>query len=484
MSENNNKSKIIYLHIVIGFFLMFLFGRVIPPIYPLTEVGMQVAGVFVGVVWLWVTIGFLWPSLIALVAFGLTDFASFGQVVQMAFGSQVPMLLLFSMVLFGSPEHVGATSYITRWFLSRKIFNNRPIVFSFIFFVATYSISVAVNVTPALVLMWGVLYSVLKELNYKPGDKYSTLMIIGTFLGAISGQASLPFRGSTLAILSAFETSSGMPMPPLQYILLGFIMSVTVFVIYCLFMKFVFKPDTSKIAHVNAEMFNKNPLPPMTKLQKANFFGLLLFVFLVLLPSFLPADFIITELIEGLQPVGIAILLIGVMCMVKIEGQPILDFKAVAAKSVHWEVYLFVVAAMAITGALTNEATGILDMLVTVLGPILGGHSPIMLFIIMLLIAIFATSFASSLVIGVAFMPIIVVFGVEAGANLPAMAATTVLLLHYAIILPAASAFAAMLWGNEEWVTRKEVFKYGAYIVAFAVVVAIGIIMPLSLMLF
>jgi len=463
---------------------MFLFGRIFPPIEPLTEVGMQVLGVFIGVVWLWCFVALLWPSFIALIAFSLTDFANFGQVVTSAFGSQVSALLLFSMILFGSLQYVGATNYITRWFLTRKISNNRPIVFSFVFIFATYVLAVAINVTPALILMWTVLYSVLKELNYKPGDKYSTLMVIGTFLGAISGQASLPFTGGTLAIIGVFEAMSGIAMPIPQYMLLGFIFSTTVFIIYCLFIKFVFKPDMSNIANINIEMFNRNPLPPMNALQKANFMGMLGFVFLVLLPNFLPEDFIVTELLSNLGPLGVAILVIGIMCVARVEGKPVLDFKAVAAHSIKWEVYVMVAAAVAISAALTNPATGVIDMMIKVFNPVLGGHSPNAFFVLMLLVGIFATSFAMNMIVGVTLMPILVTFGYAAGANLPAVAAATILLLHYAIILPSASAFAAMLWSNKEWVTGKEVFKYGAVIITIATTVAIMIIMPLALILF
>jgi sodium-dependent dicarboxylate transporter 2/3/5 len=485
MSQNNESlGKSFYIHVAIGLFLMFVFGRVIPPFGPLTEVGMQVLGVFVGVVWLWCFVSFLWPSLIALVAFGLTDFASFGQIVTSAFGSQVSALLLFSMILFGSPQHVGVTDYITRWFLTRKISNNRPIVFSFIFIFATYVLAVAVNVTPALILMWTVLYSVLKELNYKPGDKYSSLMVVGTFLGAISGQASLPFTGTTLAMLDVFETISGAPMPIPEYMLLGFIFSVLVFIIYCLCMKFVFRPDMSNIKNINIEIFNRNPLPPMSNLQKANFFGMLGFVFLVVLPSFLPDDFIVAELLNSLGPLGVAILITGVMCVFRADGKPILDFKAVAAKSINWEVYVMVAAAVAISGALTNPATGVTELMITLFNPVLGGHTAVVFFILMLLVAIFATSFAMNLIVGITLMPILVTFGVAAGANLPAVAATSILLLHYAIILPSASAFAAMLWSNKEWVTNKEVFGYGAAIILFATAIAITVIMPVSLVLF
>jgi len=492
-----NRGVGFYIHLAIGVFLMFGFGHIFSPVYPLTEVGMQIVGVFIGVIWLWCFVGFLWPSLLALVAFGLTDFGSFPQILTMSFGHHVPILLLFSMILFGSPQHVGATRYITRWFLTRKIFNNRPIVFAFVFIFATYALSVVVNVTPSLILMWTVLYGVLKELGYKKGDKFASLMLVGTFLGSISGQASLPFTGSTLAILSVFETASGTLIPAPQYILLGFIFSVLIFVVYCLFMKLILKPaDLTKVANVNTEMFEREPLPPMSSLQKANFWGMLSFVFLMLLLSVLQnldltGDFIITRglatltgWLETLGATGIAILITAALCVIRIKGKPVLDFPAVAANGVNWDIFVMVAVAMAIATALTNPATGVLDMMIQVFNPVLGGHSPIVFFIVMLLIGIFVTSFASSMVIGIALMPILVAFGVSAGANLPAVAATTTLLLHYSIILPSASVFAAMLWSNDEWITRKEVFRYGAFIVIAATAVAIAIIMPISLVLF
>ena len=478
-----------YLHTIIGLFLMFAFGRIVPPMEPLTYLGMQILGVFIGTVWLWCFVGFLWPSLIALIAFGLTDYVNhFNQIVASAFGNQVPALLLFSMILFGSPQHVGVTDYITRWFLTRKISNGRPIVFSFIFIFATYVLAVAVNVTPALILMWTVLHSVLKELNYKPGDKYSSLMVVGTFLGAISGQASLPFTGGTLAILTVFEREAGIAVPIPQYMLLGFILSTLVFVLYCLFMKFISRPDMTNIADIDTEMFDRNPLPPMSKLQKANFFAMLGFVFLVLLPSFLPDAFFVTreiaQTLERLGPLGIAILITGLMCVLHADGQPLLDFRAVAAKSINWEIYVMVATAIAISGALTSESTGVTEMMIIVFNPVLGGHSPMIFFVLMLLVGIFATSFAMNLIVGITLMPILVTFGIAAGVNLPAVAATTTLLINYAIILPSASAFAAMLWSNKEWLTSKEVFKYATVIVIFATVVSIVVIIPISLVLF
>jgi sodium-dependent dicarboxylate transporter 2/3/5 len=176
-------------------------------------------------------------------------------------------------------------------------------------------------------------------------------------------------------------------------------------------------------------------------------------------------------------------LLVGLMCLITIEGTPILNFKSVAANNINWDVYVMVAAAMAISGALTNPATGVLDMMILVFEPILGGHSPTTFFIVMLLFGIVVTSFASSLVLGVAIAPLLVIFGSEAGVVLPALAATNNLLMHYQIILPSASVFAAMLWSNHEWITPKEVFRYGGFIVTIAIIAAIIVIMPLSILL-
>ena len=44
-----------YIHIAIGLILMFG-GQFLPPIEPITEVGMQVLFIFIGVIYLWSTV--------------------------------------------------------------------------------------------------------------------------------------------------------------------------------------------------------------------------------------------------------------------------------------------------------------------------------------------------------------------------------------------------------------------------------------------
>jgi len=490
-TEKNSIMK--YVHIAIALSLMFVWGNVIPAPYPMTEVGMQVLMIFAGVVYSWMFIGFLWPTLLGLVAIGLSGFvtaSTMNGVWSASFGGSVPMLLLFSMILFGNVEEVGATKYITRFFLTRKALNGRPIVFAALFFFATYALSLAVNVTPSLLLMWAVLYGILKDLGYKKGEKFTNFMIVGTFLGAISGQATLPFTGSTLAIINSFDTAiynitgASDNLPYIPYIILGLLISIIGIVGYAVFMKIVCKKeDLAKVANINTDMFTKDPLPPMNLIQKINFYSMFVFMFMLLAPDFLPESWWLTQTLGKMAPAGVAIFLIAILCILKVKGEPVFDFPVVAKKYINWDVYVMVAGAMYMGSALTNEATGVTQWMVVVFEPILGGHSPFMFFAIMLIFGIVATTFASSLVIGVAIMPILVYFGIQSGANVQAVTAITTLLIHYQIILPSASVFAAMLWGNDEWITPKEVFKHAAFLVIFATAVSF-ILIPLANLLF
>lgn len=171
------KNTSYYIHSIIGILIMFGFGY-LEPFSTITPLGMEILGVFLGLIYLWSFVGTLWPSMLGLLGLALTDFGSMGEILKLSFGDTVPVLVLFAMILFGAIQDVGVTRYISRWFLTRKMINGRPVVFSFVFMYATYVIAaLSANILPALLLMWSILYDVLKDVGYKKGDKYTTVMV-------------------------------------------------------------------------------------------------------------------------------------------------------------------------------------------------------------------------------------------------------------------------------------------------------------------
>ena len=123
-----------WLHIPIILFLMFGFGY-IQPVGALTEMGMQVVGVFLGILWGWIFVGIGWPSMLGLIAFGLTDACTMGEAFAKGFGSQNAVLILAMLIITAFIEQAGLSQVIINWLLTRKITKGRPYltVFFFIF---------------------------------------------------------------------------------------------------------------------------------------------------------------------------------------------------------------------------------------------------------------------------------------------------------------------------------------------------------------
>ncbi|MBP2639629.1 MAG: di-/tricarboxylate transporter [Firmicutes bacterium] len=473
-----------YVHCAIGLVIMFGFSMM-APIKPVTPVGMQVLGIFLGMIYLWSFVGILWPSLFGILALGLSDYAPMPVILRKSLGDVIPILVFFAMILFGAIQHYGVTKYISRWFLTRKIINGRPVMFSFIFIYTTYVLAaLSANVLPALLFMWSILYGVLEDVGYKKGDKYTSVMVIGTMFGAISGQAAKPFVGSALMILASFEKVSKTQLDYLPYMLFGVIMATLAIVIYALLIKFVFKPDMSKIANINTERFEKEKLPPMDLRQKI-FFGCLFgYLGLVLLPSILPKTIWLVALLNKLGPWGVVIAFVVALTLFKINGKPIMDFKEIAGRYVIWEVYFLIAMAMVISDALVENSTGIKPFLTETLSPLLGGRSPAMFAVIFVAISMMITQAANNGVMGVLFMPIVYAFSMENGSNPAAIATVMTFALHVAILTPAASPYAAVLYANRDWVDGQDIARYGTVIFVSMMALYLLVGIPLSNMIF
>ncbi|MEG6616727.1 SLC13 family permease [Peptococcaceae bacterium 1198_IL3148] len=478
------KNILYYIHCIIGMLFMFGFGA-LEPFGQITPLGMKVLGVFLGLIYMWSFIGTLWPSLLGLIALGLTDYAPMKQIFMLSLGDTVPVLVLFAMILFGAIQHAGVTQYISRWFLTRKVINGRPVMFSFIFLFCTYVLAaLSANILPALLLMWSILYSILNDVGYKKGDKYTTIMVIGTMFAAISGQAAKPFTGSALMIVGAFEKVTGVAIDYLSYMSFGFIVSTLGIIVYSLLIKFVFRPDMSKIADISTERFEQDRLPAMDIRQKILFGCLFGYLIMILIPSILPKTIGFVALIDQIGPWGVVLAFIVGLCMVKVDGQPIINFKEIIGKYVTWDVYFLVAMAMVISGALTAEGTGISEWATEALSPLLGGRSQIAFAVILLIFGMFVTNFANNGVMGVLLMPIMYSFALQNGTNPAGMATLLTFAMHMAILTPAASPYAAILIGNKDWVDQSDVLKYGGIILVatFAIFLLVGL--PLSRVMF
>lgn len=480
-----------YIHSAIGLGIMAVFWLV-PATPPLTPVGMKLLGVFIGMVYLWSTVGCLWPSILGLFLIGLTGFAGPGfvgmkTVVLNAFGNDTVALMLFIMVLFGAVDEVGCTQYIAHWFLTRKIITGRPYAFLVVFYIGCWVMSTLVSPITSLLLLWPVALKIMKTLDVERTDKIWPVFFVGMFFVSAVGMPFFPFMSAQLVVLSAFDamTKGAYPVAYVPYMSLNFIMSMLLLTTYILIIKFILKPDVTKLKAIDAEQIAKDQaLPPMSIPQKIMMIVLPLFIFMLLAPSFLPKSNVIIQCISSMGTIGVSMLFIALLCLIRFNGQPVINFKEVAYKQLSWDVYFLVAAAVYAANAISADVTGVKVFIVQLLNPILG-NAPEMVFVaILFTAAVVLTNFANNAAMAVILMPIILAFCGKLGLHPIPIAMGVTQLVFIAMLTPAACPHASMMFGRKDIYAVGEIIKYGFPMVVIGLVYFIFIGYPLAKVLF
>ena len=152
MSETSkSKNNIMYaIHSIIMIALTFGIGLLDPPsVGNITELGMDVLGVFLGALYGWIFIGFVWPSFFAMLVLGMTEYGTITQIFSAGFGDSSVVMIFFMFVfnrifnkLVCKPENLCWTSmgiYVS-------VFSRNDYYFRCYQYVRWYRYSVVCNV--------------------------------------------------------------------------------------------------------------------------------------------------------------------------------------------------------------------------------------------------------------------------------------------------------------------------------------------------
>ncbi len=469
------------IFIAIGLAIMFGFRLIPEGVLPhVTPVGLQVLGIFIGTIFLWTTIDPLTSSLISLVMLCLCDYAPVAGVLQQAFGNPVVVQMLFLMIFMGGLTNRKLTVYIARWIMTRKFIEGKPWVFTATMLFGAYVMAVFIGAFAPIFLFWPVLYGVFEDCGYKPKDKYPTIMLIAIVIACLIGFPVPPYMGNGLALLGnfrglvqSFPALAGANVSDAAYFFTCFTLGIMELLMVVGVMKFVFKPDVEPLKQITIEKLNANPLPPMNTAQKIYFGLLVAFVICMLFPSLLPTWPVFSYLYANSYAVGIA--LVVVACAIPTEDGPVMRFNAVMGE-MSWPTYYLCVVAILIGSVLTAESTGITAFLNAILSPIFSGMSGFVFALVLVVATVVLTNISNSLVIGMILQPVVLTYCATSGANPgPFIALLIFTVLGTAACTPAASPFAAMLFGNPKWLDTNDVYKYSITIVACEVVFLLSV---------
>lgn len=276
------------IHSIIGVAIMLGISNM-TPIEPVTTIGMHVGGIFLGLIYLWTTVGIFWPTLLGIVLLGLTDGIGMDTMFT-AFSAYIALLILFCMFFCGAVADSGLTQYIAHWFLSRKFINGHPIVFNIMIMTAIYVVSGVIDALAAALVVWPIMYATLEKVGYTKDEKYPRVLTVCSFIALSLGICLLPIWGAMAAMVEVFENASGMHVSYLSYILLNTIVGFVIIVVMSFMIKYVFHCDLTKMENITIEDICSEKLPPMSKTQIVYAIATVIFFLVAILPSVLPQE--------------------------------------------------------------------------------------------------------------------------------------------------------------------------------------------------
>lgn len=460
LSSKNTK---LYIHYGICFLIMFGFGQ-LPPIAPLTPLGMQVLGIFVGAVYGWSFADMLVPSVIGIVALVFLEGNTMASVIANGFGTHTVWFMLMIMVFTNVIEEEGLAKYFANWIMSQKSLSGHPWLLTFAFLFTAYFLG-SVNVFASMFILWGILYSICTTVGYKPYDAYPTIMIIGITMFAVLGLVLMPYSVNALVILSTFEKITGVAVNFGSYIAFMIPLVCLLMPVFIFLARYVFRIDVSLLKNVDSSAVGNDE--PLNTTQKVICFALLATIVLLLIPGILPKTWLLTQFLNKIGLFGTMCFIMAPLMIVHINGQPIMSFEKMVARGLPWGAIFVTAFVLPLSPLLTAKETGMQTLFMNIIAP-LNSLPPFILLMLIFLITTIITNFANNTATALIVMPILIGYSSQAGVALPALVVMLICCTHIAIMTPAACPMSGVMFSNTGWIKGKDVYKYAPIIVIFS----------------
>lgn len=470
--QMKRQSPVLYYGIVMVCVALMFLGRFLPPLAPeITPTGMGVLGVFVGVVILWSTVGGpIWPSILGIVTLGCTGYTS----VMGAVGSSLGSFMVFNMIcvtaMTSALTATGADEKMAKWLISRKAWEGRPYLFTFVFLFAFFLISAVTFAFAMIFICWTILRKMAQEVGTSMRHPYFVAMTVYAVVATSLGEFVIPLKSWQYALCSAFIANAGGASIHFgMYIATTFSLGVAVLLILVLTMRPVFRVDLTPIRDYRpGGMAGEDHR--LNGSQTAIIVVLVVSMVLSIFTNYLKGDGLIVRVISTLELPGIFGIAVVILCAVKNrEGQPILSFGKVMG-GIVWGPILLVGLATCLSSALTSPDCGFMVFFARTLVPLMEGKPVALVYAFIIITACVLTNVASNTGIGMMMIPISVPICLAAGCNMNVAAIVCIYSACYGFILPGSAATSPLMYSNPD-LHKTEILKHTSFVVVLYIII-------------
>ncbi len=472
-----------YFHTAIVLFLMFGMGFVPSFNENITQVGMISIGVFLGMLYGWTFVEMIWPSLLGMVAVCFTGVISVKDSFLQGFGADIVIITLLIFIFSEYLNQSGLNRYVAEWFISRKICIGRPWILCGILTFCAFLLSVFTYIFAAILVLWAIFYNTAEHVGLEKKSTYVSCILFGIVLGGALGALALPFNPMALIALNAMEATTGLTVNFAMFSVFNFVFCTLIIALYCLACKYLLRvpcPQLSakedKFSHLRGKKMNKN--------QKQSMLFLCIFLLMLLLPGILPKTWPVIKQLNMFSVSGCAALVIVALLIVRKVGsngkEGLMNFAQVAKTGINWDVIILLAATMPVSTVLESDQSGVLEAIRLFLMNQISGINPYLAIAIIAIALCIVTQFAHNAVLLIIFIPMLCPIAVQFGINPVVLVVTLLYSVQTALLTPASSTQAAMLFANTEWVDKKDIVKLAVLSIILIMAVALCVVMPLA----
>lgn len=458
-----------------------IFFRFIPPFGLMTEMGMTMLGIFVGLIWAWITTEGIWPSIVALALVGLSGYVDGGMqsvIISVASNSVVQMLiwlLVYSAILTSS----GISVQLAKRMVSLRICKGHPWILTICLYTASLVCSAFGSGFAVVLVCWNLVYSICNAVGFSRHDAWPRMTIIAVVIGCVHGLAWFPFQAAVVGSFGYLSAASGgmiVSYDYLAYILFGFLFFIVASALYFICCRLFLKPDMQLLKDVKFE----EEIEPFTTKQKFALGSLVALFLYMVLPSFLP-DCLIKSILNQIGMAGFILLIIAVCIFVRdSSGTPLFAFQDLAKEGMLWDMIFMIGTAVYMGTLLSAEGSGFNATLLSVVSLTFEGVNPIVFCAIVIVVTSILTNVSSNAVTSAIMVPATYPLAVTLGISPVAVMTLIVHATEMGLMLPCSSPNGALLYGNQKWLSPRDI-AIQSLIAVITTAIALIICTPLCL---
>ena len=476
-----NKNIIV---IVIAFIFIFGFKYLIN-IEGLTSSAIQVLGIFIGTLILWINISIDWPSILVIGVLATVDGFSMNSIIAASYGNSTFVFLLFTFILtyaFSKTSYINKIAYffINSRFSRRNISSFLICYFGSILFIGSF-----ISPTVLFFIYLPILNTIYDIMKINKGDKLANILMVGTVImcGISSGMTPIAHAFPIIAMglyEKMYLTSISYSTYMIIGLTIGLLTALITIIIFNLYLKHYQFDISNRDIKLNIEKYNGEEIIG---------FIFLICILLWLLPSVIITIFkegIIYTIFSKINSYGIVMPpLIGIVILsiTYKDNKPLLNINEAMKNGVSWPSLIICAATLALGSALTNHDIGITNYLTHTLTPILSNFNVIFMVFIFCLWAGIQTNLSSNLVTSsLVTTACLAITSSISDVNIIGLVILIGMLASFSFATPSAMPCVAIAISTG-YTTSKQIMIFGFLIMFVAIILSTFIGYPLSSLL-